>query len=224
MFCGVLYIRDYFKGSETVAVCESNFEKVSQKKELLSGKKNFSEICVVLDAGHGGIDGGTTSETVIEKEVNLSVTMYLKQILEEHGMKVVLTRNSDVNVELSQRIEIARQADADLFVSLHCNYYEDATSIAGLECYYIKGADESKEYAESIIAAVKQSETIAVREARNENYFVLRETTMPAVLIEMGFLSNDKECENLADENYQKELAEKIAEGILQKIINDKEK
>ena len=157
---------------------------------------------MVLDAGHGGKDGGTVRSNVMEKEINLSVVLFLKDILQAYGCEVILTKSTDENLELSERVEIANHTNADLFVSLHCNYYEDAASVFGLECYYYTDNTESRKYAESIIGSTKENESISVRAAKAESYYVLSETAMPAVLIEMGFLSNHAECQRLADSDY----------------------
>ena len=114
---------------------------------------------------------------------------------------------------------VANDSNADFFISLHCNYYEKDAQIAGLECYYNNSnATESKGYAESIINAVSLSEDIETRYAKTEGYYVLRNTQMPAVLVEMGFLSNYSESQKLLDDDYQESLAQRIAEGISNEI------
>ena len=100
------------------------------------------EICVVIDAGHGGSDGGTVSGDVIEKDINLSVALKLKAILEVNDIKVIMTRSNDEKVSLAQRAAAANDFHADFFISLHCNYYEDDNRVAGLECYYNSPEDE----------------------------------------------------------------------------------
>lgn len=114
---------------------------------------------------------------------------------------------------------VANDSNADFFISLHCNYCEKDAQIAGLECYYNNSnAAESKAYAESIINAVSLSEDIETRYAKTEGYYVLRNTQMPAVLVEMGFLSNYSESQKLLDDDYQESLAQRIAEGISNEI------
>ena len=118
-------------------------------------------------------------------------------------------------MSLSRRTSVANDSNADLFISLHCNYYEDGAQITGLECYYSSpDATESKVYAESIIEAVSLSDDIKVRDAKSESYYVLLNTQMPAVLVEMGFLSNYSERQKLVSDDYQETLSQKIAEGI----------
>lgn len=226
MFCGCLYIYDHLKkDDETIKTADSyNVTDMNNSNASLdtSAANENTTFCVVIDAGHGGDDGGTIGGDIVEKDINLSVALKLKAILEEKSINVILTRNSDENISLVHRTEIANSSNADFFISLHCNYYEDDAQIAGLECYYNSlDATESKSYAESIISAVSSSNDIVVREAKAEGYYVLRNTKMPAVLAEMGFLSNYSEHQKLEDENYQNTLAQKIADGIYMVLIND---
>ena len=220
MVCGCLYIYEKFtKKDDTVGVYAAN-----GRTPITSAEDNVPEFCVVIDAGHGGSDGGTASGGVIEKDINLAVALKLKAILEDNNIEVVLTRSSDENVSLAQRTSVANDSNADFFISLHCNYYEDDTQIAGLECYYDSpDAVESIVYAESIIDAVSLSDDIKARNAKAASYYVLRNVKMPAVLVEMGFLSNASERQNLASEEYQETLSQRIAEGILQELMNSKD-
>lgn len=179
-----------------------------------------TQFCVVIDAGHGGKDAGTLYKSIEEKGINLSVALKLKEILEENNIKVVLTRSTDDYITLSDRVYIANSKNADFFISIHCNYYEDDSQIAGMECYYNNPeATKSKEYAESIFQAVASSSDLKAREARPEMYYVLKNTSMPAVLVELGFFSNYSDRLNLQSEVYQNRMAEQIAEGILQELL-----
>ncbi len=223
MVCGCLYIYERFTKED---------EKVNKYTDIYTGRKAGNDVvpvastennapgfCVVVDAGHGGSDGGTVSGKAVEKDINLSVALKLKAILENDNIEVILTRSSDENISLAERTSVANDSNADFFISLHCNYYEKGAQIAGLECYYNNSnATESKGYAESIINAISLSEDIETRYAKTEGYYVLRNTQMPAVLVEMGFLSNDSESQKLLDDDYQESLAQRIAEGISNEI------
>lgn len=174
------------------------------------------KIDVVLDAGHGGVQPGCVAGEVLEKDITLAVTMRLKDQLEEKGLSVLLTRDSDEDVELSDRAAIANQSDAQYFVSIHCNWFEEDTSVSGLDCYYYQD-EEGMGLAQSILDSVS-SRSIIAREIKEENFEVLWETTMPAVLIELGFMTNPEELEALLSEKYQETLASAIAEGILKRM------
>lgn len=221
MVCGCLYIHDKFTKHDrfTNEADTIDIYADDDTTPVTSAEYNVPEFCVVIDAGHGGSDGGTVSGEVIEKDINLSVALKLKAILEDNNIEVVLTRSSDENISLAQRTCVANESNADFFISLHCNYYEDDAQIAGLECYYSSPeAKESKVYAESIINAVSQSDDIKARDAKTEGYYVLRNTQMPAVLVEMGFLSNYSERKKLLSDDYQEILSQRIAEGIFNEI------
>ena len=227
MVCGCLYIYERFtkedeKGNKYTDIYTGIYTDKNAGNDaapVASTENNAPGFCVVVDAGHGGSDGGTVSGRAVEKDINLSVALKLKAILENDNIEVILTRSSDENMSLADRTFVANDSNADFFISLHCNYYEKDARIAGLECYYNNSnAAESKGYAESIINAVSLSEDIETRYAKTEGYYVLRNTQMPAVLVEMGFLSNYSESQKLLDDDYQESLAQRIAEGISNEI------
>lgn len=230
MVCGCLYIYEKFtKEDEKTDICTDIYTNTytdtnagNGTAPITSTADYVSKFCVIIDAGHGGSDGGTVSGKIIEKDINLSVALKLKTILEDNNIEVILTRNSDEKMSLAQRTSVANDSNADFFISLHCNYYEDDAQIAGLECYYNSpDATESKAYAESIIHAVSLSNDVKTRDAKTENYYVLRNTQIPAVLVEMGFLSNYSESQKLLNNDYQEILAQRMAEGIFNKIKGD---
>lgn len=171
---------------------------------------------VVLDAGHGGRDQGTSAGDILEKDINLAVVKKLERELEEEGMKVLLTRSDDTKIGLEERAKIANRNQADLFISIHCNYCEDDTGVKGIECYYQESSTEGKELADNIVENLEDSEEIVNRGTRTADFRVLMKTEMPAALVEIGFLSNRAEREKLLEEEYQELLAERLAKGILQ--------
>ena len=226
MVCGCLYIYEKFtKEDEKTDIYTNTYTDTNAGNgaaPITPTADYVSKFCVIIDAGHGGSDGGTVSGKIIEKDINLSVALKLKTILEDNNIEVILTRNSDEKMSLAQRTSVANDSNADFFISLHCNYYEDDAQTAGLECYYNSpGATESKAYAESIIHAVSLSNDVKTRDAKTENYYVLRNTQIPAVLVEMGFLSNYSESQKLLSDDYQEILAQRMAEGIFNKIKGD---
>lgn len=170
---------------------------------------------IVLDAGHGGRDQGTSSGEILEKDINLAMAGRLAELLEEAGETVILTREDDTKIGLEDRAAFANEKEADLFVSLHCNYCEEDPGVHGLECYYREDSEEGENLANRIVEAMESGEGIDSRGMRTANFRVLCRTDMPAVLVEMGYLSNRSERGKMTDEDYQKLLAEKLAEGIL---------
>lgn len=170
---------------------------------------------VVVDAGHGGKDQGTCSGDILEKDINLSVAFKVAEKLKEKGADVLLTRSADEKIDLEERAVIANEAEADLFVSIHCNYCEDDGSVQGLECYYREGSEGGQALAESLVASVQEEEQIVCRGTRTADFRVLRKTDMSAILVELGYLSNREECGKLTEDAYQDLLADRIVEGIL---------
>ena len=220
MICGCLYIRDFFRRNEN----ESSTQKADAVRETISGVEEDEldadlsgeeNHMVVLDAGHGGEDGGTVEQAATEKEINLAVVLKLKELLEEQGIRVVLTRDKDIFMKLEERVQIANGEKADLFISIHCNYYEKDSSIYGLECYYCKSGEEGKHYAEKIMETIEESKNIVSRNVKPADYYILKNTTVPAVLVEIGYLSNYNERNQLMSEEYQEKLAGELVKGIV---------
>lgn len=170
---------------------------------------------IVIDAGHGGRDQGTSAGDILEKDVNLKVAQQIAKTLKKSGVNVILTRDSDTYMGLEERAELANQAGADLFVSIHCNYCEEDTSVQGMECYYTEDSTAGQELAEQILSQVSTLDNVINRGARSADYRVLLRTKMPAALVELGFFSNRAERGRLTDPDYQQMLAEEIAAGIL---------
>ncbi len=201
-------------------------EKTDTKKDLGKDETEEEGWTVVLDAGHGGKDVGTEVGKVYEKNINLSVVKLMQEILEEQGVNVVMTRDTDVFLQLQERVDIANEEAADLFVSIHCNSYEDDSSIKGLECYYPEGSEPGEEYAKYLMEVIKQCKDISSRSYREETYYVTEHTEAPAILVEMGFMTNASECKKLNSASYQQTLAEELSAGILrglEKIAEEEE-
>ena len=229
VICGGIFLWRHFRGEDAqnalnseVVLAETlepttipTVEPTAEPVEVI--EESCSE-CIVLDAGHGNVDGGTSCEDALEKDINFAVVMYMKDILEATGIEVRLTRSGDDFMVVSERADFANQnkEDADLFVSIHCNYFEDDDSVSGLEIYYYTGDEGGQACAESMIEYLKKNEDIKVRSAKHGEYYVLKFTEIPSVLVEMGFLSNKAEREKLDSEAYQKLLAEELSEAVLQ--------
>lgn len=220
MVCGCLYIRDFFrKDHKDSALKADSVREAVPGVEENKPDTEFPEqekYTVVLDAGHGGEDGGTVEQTATEKEINLAVVLKMRELLENQGICVVLTREQDIFIKLEERVRVANGEKADLFVSIHCNYYEKDSSIYGLECYYYKGAEGGKYYAERILDTIEKSGEIVSRNAKPSGYYILKNTTVPAVLVETGYLSNYNERNQLISGEYQGKLAQELVEGIVE--------
>ena len=174
----------------------------------------FNQVDIVIDAGHGGKDPGANRDDAIEKEITLEVAKITKTLLEESDYKVGMTRESDDYIELGNRSKIANERDAKVFVSIHCNSSEDDEG-KGIETYYT----EQKGLEDEVLAEMIQESLIKQTDANDRgikgaNYTVIVRSSMPAVLVEVGFLTDTEENELLQNEEYQRKLAKGISEGI----------
>src|SRR5437762_5040620 len=168
---------------------------------------------VVIDAGHGGFDrGGIPSQRVPEKMMTLDVALKLQPILEKAGYRVVMTRSTDVFVPLGTRVAIANAYPNAIFVCIHFNS-ASRSGASGIETYFY--STESAPLAASIHSAVVGGAPSENRGVRRRGYFVLRKTTVPAVLVECGFLTNPTEAQYAQTNVYRQQLAQEIARGIL---------
>jgi N-acetylmuramoyl-L-alanine amidase len=167
---------------------------------------------VVIDPGHGGIDrGGVPGQRVPEKFVTLDVSRRLKPILERAGYRVIMTRNSDEFISLGTRVAIANAQRNAVFVCVHFNS-ASRVGANGIETYFY--STESAPLAGSIQTSVVRAAGTENRGVRRRGYYVLRRTTIPAVLVECGFLTNPSEAQYAQSAAYQQKLAESIARGI----------
>lgn len=169
---------------------------------------------VTLDPGHGGVDPGCGEEGALEKDIVLAITRLTARELERAGVTVVMTRSDDTGLTLDKRADIANAAGSDLFVSIHCNSFEGQAS--GLECYYYK-SEPGRLLAQEITDAAKEL-GIKTRAIRENNYQVLWDTDMTAVLVETGFLTDPEERALLITPAYQEKVAQAIARAVVARL------
>jgi peptidoglycan hydrolase-like protein with peptidoglycan-binding domain len=174
-------------------------------------------ILIAVDPGHGGYDNGAQWEGRLEKDDNLRLGLAVRDALKNQGVDVLMTRDTDVFIPLSERANMANQNDADLFVSLHRNSYTEPTATSyGVENYIYLTAPEATTgvAARNVLDSVVDVGVQGNRGVSRGNYYVLRRTNMPAMLLEMGFILNDED-NRLFDENLD-EYAEAIAKGVME--------
>jgi len=172
---------------------------------------------VVIDPGHGGPDPGAIGiQGLRETDVVLDVALQTARLLQSRGVQVLLTRTSDVDVDLPPRVELANRSQADLFVSLHANALTmERPEVNGIETFYYEGG-----LSYGLANALQQS-LMAIspgtpdRGARPGRFFVIRRTVMPSVLTEMGFVTGEIDAPRLASRPYRRQLAQALAAGIL---------
>lgn len=188
---------------------------------------------IVIDPGHGGIDGGTSRDGVLEKEINLDIAKKLKSILMERGYKIIMTREEDVSLEsldnsrksrhlrdLTARANIINNSNAQLFLSIHvnCNIKKPATD--GAIVFFCKKYEQNRTLALCIQRVlnnmVVDGKKRNVHDPVQAKYYVLNYTNIPGVIVETGFISNEEERQKLAKDTFRQELAKSIAKGIEQ--------
>lgn len=192
---------------------QQKIEKKKTKQEKLSIPKKIKNKVIVIDAGHGGADTGAMRGNTLEKDLTLDIALRVEQILQERGLKkVVMTRRSDETLSLARRVEIANEKNADIYVSIHINA-SVKTEIKGIETHYYteKGYDVAKIIHEELIENIDTED----RGLFKSKFYVINHTEAPAVLLELGFISNEYERSKLCSDTRQKESAEAIAEGII---------
>ncbi|MGM7683416.1 N-acetylmuramoyl-L-alanine amidase [Cytobacillus sp. Hm23] len=197
---------------------ETGYVHKTYLKLLSTDKNNMIEgRIIVIDAGHGGEDPGTSGHNEQEKNINLKVAKLVEQRLDELGAHVVMTRDGDTKLELQDRVDIAKENYADIFVSIHSNSAsnEDAN---GTETYYDTSTNENG--AESkLLASAIQSEIVKIvgsadRGIKDNELYVIKHNDIPSVLVELGFLSNEIDAALLLDDNVLVKYADGIVSGI----------
>lgn len=180
-------------------------------------RRSDARIVVVVDPGHGGQDAGAIGIGGLrEKDIILPIGREVARLLEQRGIQVVMTRDDDYFVDLPPRVQIARRVNADLFVSIHANAINlSRPDISGLETYYY-GSSESERLARTIHNSILQSINMQDRRVRQARFYVLRNNPMPAVLVEVGFVTGAEDAARLPTPEYQRQMAEAIVRGILQ--------
>ena len=172
---------------------------------------------IVLDAGHGGSDEGACVRKLQEKRLTLLTALFTKRYLEEKGYRVIMTRSKDVYISLPKRVSCANKAKAALFVSIHFNSAKN-TLAEGVEvfCYKEGGArtSSSKKLAEKALKGILKETGALSRGVKTGNFHVIRETKMPAVIIEAGFMTNKDEWAQLRKKSYLERIAKGIAIGV----------
>ncbi len=172
------------------------------------------KVIVVSDPGHGGKDSGAPGlGGLLEKDVILPIGKRVAQILEQNGVQAVMTRDADFFVELQGRVDIANRVNANLFVSIHANSVDNRPDVNGLEVYYY---DSGYALAEVVRNTLLQDiGTLKDRGTRKARFYVLRKNSMPAILVETGYMTGREDNPRLASPSYQSRMADAIARGIL---------
>ncbi|AOY75895.1 N-acetylmuramoyl-L-alanine amidase family protein [Clostridium formicaceticum] len=225
----------------SIAIVGLAFSFVHQTITSISNKNVLLQSTVVIDAGHGGIDGGTYDKhlMLLEKDINLDVALKIQKILQRNDITAVVTREKDVSLEEKSNLKSTRHArDLDarrqiidgsrgsLFVSIHVDAQPKNLNTRGVKIFYNKNSEESKKIAEEIKKSVDfivYDEFLDSSSMKAEiapgNFYVLRATKTPGVLVEIGYITNLEDKKLLQQETYKKHIALAVSDGIIRYLF-----
>ncbi len=209
------------------------FTSAARATGSITSSEQATAFKVVLDAGHGGEDGGASADGILEKDLNLEITESLAELFSVFGADVTMTRTDDKMLydyygdlddytgmkkiyDLKNRVRIAKEADADLFLSIHMNSFPSSTA-RGVQVYYASAYEESKNTAEKLRGYIKlylqEFNNRGIKDGRG--IFLLERAPIPALLIECGFLTNHDDLTLLQSEDYVSKLSACIVTATL---------
>jgi len=185
---------------------------IAQTKKLILNNKT-----IIIDPGHGGKDVGTSFKDIYEKDINLSISLYLKEELEKFGANIIMTRIDDYDLstpnttrrkksDFDNRIKIANESNSDLVISIHQNYYKDS-KYKGTQIFY-KGNKNLADYLQKNINKDRKTKKIS------NSLYMYNKIKSDVLLIECGFLSNSSDRKKLIDKAYQKEYSKNLSKYI----------
>jgi N-acetylmuramoyl-L-alanine amidase len=217
----------------TVLVCYKSAAARYEERYISTLSWVMADKLVVIDPGHGGIDPGALgSNGVHEKDIVLEVSKKLSETLRQSGAQVLITRESDQDLsdpelrnlykikvqDLTRRVELANQNNADIFLSIHVNSFPDKRE-RGAQTFSQPGSEESKKLAEAIQKELNNFLENPGRKAKQVDYFANRMTKMPSVIVEIGFISNPGEEKLMLDPVYQNKIAWSVYAGIARYMV-----
>ncbi|AFY95081.1 N-acetylmuramoyl-L-alanine amidase [Chamaesiphon minutus] len=205
----------------TVPKTQTIYRPTPKQDTTPAVRPSSGRVLVMLDPGHGGKDPGAIGVSGLrEVDVILPVAKRVAEILERQGIAVKMTRNSDYFVGLDERVSIAREAGANIFISIHANAIDNRPDVNGLETYHYNiGQSLAETVHRTVVDYVnKNGFYLNDRRVRSARFLVLRKSAIPAILVEMGYLTSEAESARLRRDDYQKVMAEAIAKGIIQYV------
>jgi len=181
---------------------------------LGTGNLNSRQL-VMIDAGHGGADVGATRNGNHEKDITLAMSLQLGRFLQQMGYAVAYTRTEDIEIDLEPRVAMADNANASVFVSIHVNSLDASSSeVNGVETYHAPGSSLGSSFANLVQQQIIASTGANDRGVRSARFYVVTKTSMPAILVETGFITSPSESSKLLNPIYQGKMAEAIAIGV----------
>lgn len=225
MFVGIISL-------SAILCCCIVLSCVDNKVDLASVNPENTGLYVILDAGHGGMDSGTSAaDGTREKDINLIIAKKLDSLLRASGYKTIMLRSDDALIgdnslttirarkvsDIRKRLEIAQSYPDSMLISIHQNYYS-VPKYNGTQVFYSPNSPQSKVLAQSIqdsVVHIMQPDNNRKIKAVGSNIYLLYNCTIPAIMVECGFLSNVNEAEKLKTDSYQTQMAFTIMQGII---------
>jgi len=183
-------------------------------------KSPWEGMLVAIDAGHGGIDPGTSGNGLVEKDVNLDIALKLNEALKKAGIETYMTRTTDEYNDLKEVIQTINRMNPDIVVSIHCDWFEDSSTNGTTTLYYSTKTKKQGNMTDMEFAQIIHGELMKAIGSNDRgiiqrtNLGLLKQTKMPSVIIEMGFLSSPKDAALLSSDEFRQKAAEGIAEGV----------
>ncbi len=209
------------------------FYKVEASVVDTSNLNINSTPAIIIDAGHGGEDSGAVGvDNILEKDINLSISMYLKELIEFSGFQVVMIREEDISIynadadtikekkvsDMKNRLKIYNSSDNNIIISIHQNQFSES-KYYGAQMFYSKNNSKSKELAECVrkafIGFLQPDNNRELKQA-DDSIYLLKNTQNPAIIVECGFISNESEAHLLQNSEYQRKVAYAIYCGFLE--------
>lgn len=203
----------------------------NENESIKTSANADSKSIIVIDAGHGGEDSGAVDNGLLEKDINLSISLKLRDMLLSSGYTVVMTRDKDISIydssasttrekkssDLNNRVSVINGNENNILVSIHQNKFEQS-QYYGTQMFYSKNNPKSQMLAEelrkSVVGLIQPENKRELKQAE-DNIFILNKAKVPAVIVECGFLSNPEEAQKLSDNDYQQKMAFAVFCGIL---------
>ncbi|WP_179861645.1 N-acetylmuramoyl-L-alanine amidase family protein [Bacillus pseudomycoides] len=189
--------------------------KGTMYEDTLSKKDHISKKVIVIDPGHGGNDPGSIGpKGTKEKDITLKTAKNIQQKLEEKGITVILTREDDTFIPLKNRVAIAQNKSADIFLSIHYDGFT-TNDVKGVTTYYYKGLKEqtlAHTIHENLFKHIQSKD----RGVKSGDYYVLRENQKPSILLELGYITNPEDEERMNSQQFQADVASGIVNGVIE--------
>ncbi len=225
MKCGAdIEVEDHGNGI-LITFIPTGAEEPTEEETQVPSDTEISGMTVVVDAGHGGSDPGaiypaeSSNPSIREKDVTLAIALKVRDSLKAKGVNVIMTRDGDTYPTLQERVEIANASGADLFVSIHCNSMANKDEIDGAQVYYFGSSVFGKKFATIVYNNIIEYTDMTERGIQDgSTLYVIKNTVMPAILTEGGFVSNAKDREYLLSDEGQTAIAKAISDGVAEAL------